>query len=77
MPKYFHVITKGVHPNNLWTRRPDGLYELAGSAYAFPEERVVECTAQGRRHDCACLVSNPMGEAPRGRSQEGRPLIRG
>lgn len=44
---HYHVINHPrFHPNNLWERRPDGLYVLAGSVYALPEGNIKPCTAQ-------------------------------
>jgi hypothetical protein len=54
--KLYHVITNGVHPNNRWTRRPDGLYDLSGSAYAFDDEKVRECTARSWSESCGCTL---------------------
>lgn len=57
--EYFHVIGMAhVHPGNLWARRSDGLYELAGSAYAFPESQVRKCTTRSRYGDCSCQVTD-------------------
>lgn len=55
---HFHVQgLPYVHPGNLWTRREDGLYELAGSVYAFNDSQVVPCaTYTGRTGDCSCQV---------------------
>lgn len=50
----FHVIAEGHHPNNRWTRREDGLYELNGSVYAFTDEQVKRCTATSFSARCVC-----------------------
>lgn len=43
-PLHFHVVgVKGFHPNNVWERREDGLYDHTGSAYAFTDEEVLAC----------------------------------
>jgi hypothetical protein len=53
--EYWHVIgLPHVHPNNLWTRRADGLFELAGAAYAFDDSQVRKCTGRDRWGGCAC-----------------------
>lgn len=52
--KLFHVIADGFHPHNTWERRPDGLYDLAGSAYAFRDDEVKRCTRATRSGTCAC-----------------------
>lgn len=55
--QYFHVVgLPHVHPNNMWTRREDGLYEMAGSAYAFDDAQVRVCTTRDRWGSCACPV---------------------
>jgi hypothetical protein len=53
--EYFHVVgLKGYHPNNLWTRRPNGLYDLSGSAYAFDDVNVRRCLGVKRSGTCEC-----------------------
>lgn len=45
-PLHFHVVgVKGYHPLNVWERRPDGLYDHSGSAYAFTDDEVQACGA--------------------------------
>lgn len=53
--EYFHVVgLKGYHPNNLWTRRPDGLYDHIGSVYAFDDANVRRCVGVKRSGSCEC-----------------------
>ncbi len=50
-----HVIKDGYHPHNTWERRPDGLYELAGSVYAFTDDQVKVCAqTEPTYQECAC-----------------------
>lgn len=51
-----HVIADGVHPRNQWTRRPDGLLDHNGSAYAFDDAQLRTCTAQSWSEACACTL---------------------
>ena len=79
--KLYHVIADGVHPRNQWERRPDGLYALSGSAYAFRDDQVRVCTAQGYDDPCACALPEhaprhmtyPLGDESSGRGYRVRP----
>lgn len=45
-PLHFHVVgVKGFHPNNVWERREDGLYDHTGSVYAFTDDEMQACGA--------------------------------
>jgi hypothetical protein len=51
----FHVVGRtGYNPLSTWERRPDGLYELAGSPYAFEDKYVRKCTATSWAEPCRC-----------------------
>lgn len=56
--KLFHVVgLEGFHPHNIWEMRPDGLFELSGSVYAFRDEDVRECTSNNWGESCTCWAT--------------------
>jgi hypothetical protein len=66
MTKLYHVLAEGVHPHNLWTRRPDGLFDLSGSVYAFPDAEVRLCKdTELTWRECKCWETPQGHRCPR------------
>lgn len=64
--RWWHVVgVVGVNPRNKWIRLDSGLYDLAGSSYAFDDGQVQECFEGGGRCNCVLLALMSRDEVSR------------